>query len=142
MIFPTQLKYPSILESEPALADQLKKILTQQGVSEEEQRIFLLVISEAFTNALVHGNRLDPQKSITVCLDINDQTLRADIIDQGERGLEKIMQHQMTEIEADSGRGINLMKHYVDDVQFEQTGDGGLKTSIILHRKASAITKC
>ena len=130
-----ELEYPSVVESEARLVRRLDEVLAANDVSLGEQRDFVLAISEAFTNALIHGNECDAEKTIKICLDINKCSLRADIIDQGENGLMKVNQPRQTEILADGGRGIGLIEHYVTDVQFEQTEEGGLKVSITLERK-------
>lgn len=130
-----ELEYPSVVESEAKLVQRLDELLAANDVSHDEQRAFILAISEAFTNALIHGNEFDEEKTIKICLDINESTLRADIIDQGTNGLLKVNQPRHTDILADGGRGIGLMEHYVNDVQFEQVRDGGLKVSIRMKRK-------
>lgn len=130
-----ELEFPSIVESEAKLVQRLDEVLVSSRVTKDDQRAFTLAVSEAFTNALIHGNEFDSKKRIKISLDINEFSLRADIIDQGINGLKKVSQPRQTDILADSGRGIGLMEHYVTDVQFEQTNDGGLKVSIMLKRK-------
>lgn len=135
-----ELEYPSVVESEAKLIQRLDELLAANDVSYDEQRAFVLAISEAFTNALIHGNAFNTEKTIKIHLDINKSSLRADIIDQGENGLTKVNQPRRTDILADGGRGIGLMEHYVTDVQFDETEEGGLKVSIMLERKL--LTNC
>jgi anti-sigma regulatory factor (Ser/Thr protein kinase) len=130
-----ELEYPSVVASEAKLVQRLNEVFAANHVTSNEQRAFTLAISEAFTNALIHGNEFDAKKTIKICLYINESTLRADIIDQGRNGLMKVNQPRETDLLADGGRGIRLMEHNVTDVHFEQTGDGGLKVSIMLERK-------
>ncbi|MDH3892597.1 MAG: ATP-binding protein [candidate division Zixibacteria bacterium] len=130
-----ELEYPSEIASEAKLVQRLRELFAANHVSSDEQRAFTLAVSEAFTNALIHGNQFDPDKTIKICLDINESSLRADIIDQGRNGLRDVNQPRQTDPLADGGRGIGLMERYVSEVQFEQTGDGGLKVSITLERK-------
>lgn len=135
-----ELEYPSVVGSEAKLVQCLDEVLAANDVSHDEQRAFVLAISEAFTNALIHGNAFDAEKTIKIHLDINKSLLRADIIDQGENGLMKVNQPRRTDILADGGRGIGLIEHYVTDVQFDETEEGGLKVSIMLERKL--LTNC
>lgn len=135
-----ELEYPSVVESEAKLIQRLDELLAANDVSYDEQRAFVLAISEAFTNALIHGNAFNTEKTIKIHLDINKCWLRADIIDQGENGLTKVNQPRRTDILADGGRGIGLIEHYVTDVQFDETEEGGLKVSIMLERKL--LTNC
>lgn len=130
-----EFEFSSVVASEAKLIQQLDEVFAACHVTIDDQRAFTLALTEAFTNALIHGNEFDEEKTIKIRLDINDSTLRADIIDQGTNGLEKVNQPRRADLLADGGRGIGLMEHYVNDVQFKQTEEGGLKVSIMLKRK-------
>ena len=130
-----ELEYPSVMSSEAKMSQHLEETLSANHVNDEERRGFVLAVSEAFTNALIHGNKLDVSKIIKITLHINESTLRADIIDQGQNGLAKVKGPRRTDLLADGGRGIGLIEHFATDAQFEQTGDGGLKVSIMVERK-------
>ena len=130
-----ELEYPSVLTSEVEMSNRLEEVLTANHVSGDERKALVLAVSEAFTNALIHGNKFDAKKTIKIVLDINENELRADIIDQGKDGLNKVNKPRRTDILAVGGRGIRLIEHYATDVQFEQTGDGGIKISILIERK-------
>ena len=134
-----ELEYPSVLASEAKLSERLDEILFGNHLTDDERQAFTLAISEAFTNALLHGNEMDPEKSIKISVRINESTLRADIIDQGQDGLKKVSQRRRADLLDDGGRGIGLIEHYATNVQFEQTVDGGLKVSITIERKLQTI---
>lgn len=53
--------YPSVLASEEKLILELEELLQSLGVSARICQRFLLVVSEAFTNAVIHGNGQNPQ---------------------------------------------------------------------------------
>jgi anti-sigma regulatory factor (Ser/Thr protein kinase) len=129
------LTYPSVGSSEEKMLDDVQTILKQNKIERELQDGFLLVVSEAFTNAVVHGNERNPQKSVKLLLDINNETLTADIIDEGHGGLKKIKQRRPPSMLSENGRGIDLMKHYAREVSFTETPEGGLRVSIRFDRK-------
>lgn len=104
--------------------------LDQSDIGLRTRQQFLLIVSEAFTNALIHGNKSDPAKKIKVHIHINSKALFADIIDQGLEGLTRIRNKRSADLLAESGRGIDLMKHYCDKVKFMETRESGLKVRL------------
>ncbi|MEW6413047.1 MAG: ATP-binding protein [Candidatus Zixiibacteriota bacterium] len=127
--------YPSVLESEGKMLKDMLQILKKHGVDGLSRHSMLVVISEAFSNALVHGNRLDPSKQIKIAVDINKNEMTADIIDEGQGGLEKISRRKPSETWAENGRGIGIMGHYAASVEFFEMTDGGLRVSIRFKRE-------
>lgn len=138
-----ELTYPSVVESHDSMLEDLNVLLAQNGITDRIKRDFMVVVSEAFTNAMVHGNELDPAKEIKLVVIINQSGLSADILDQGRHGLERIRSRRRCSLLAESGRGIDLIKHYADSVDFAERGSGGLRVSIKLSRKEGKHTsKC
>ena len=110
--------------------------LEDNMVSPGDRRRFMLAVSEAFSNALIHGNELNPKKTIRVQLCINEDALSADIIDQGQEGLKKIQSPRETDLLSEGGRGVRVMIYSADNVKFEQVENGGLKVTVQLVRKS------
>ena len=125
-----EFTYPSVGASEEKMLDDVLGILRLNRVEKVLQSSFLLVVSEAFTNALVHGNERNPQKTINMVIDINKEALAADITDGGQGGLDKVRQRRRPTMFSESGRGVDLMEHYASEVKFAKTQDGGLHVSI------------
>ena len=125
-----EFSYRSVLESEEQMLDDVTTALNDLRTEDALKQHLLLVICEAFNNALVHGNRLDPEKGILVCLEVNEGCLTADIIDQGHGGLKRILERGKPEPLATHGRGIALMEHYARRVSFVETPDGHLRVSM------------
>jgi serine/threonine-protein kinase RsbW len=131
MIMPTyEFTYPSTPASEGKMFDEVTTILQANGMPEDLQNGFMLAVSEAFTNALVHGNKRNPHKAIKLALNINEGLLTADITDEGQGGLAKIKRRQSPTLLSESGRGVDLMRHYASAVRFTETEGGGLKVSL------------
>jgi anti-sigma regulatory factor (Ser/Thr protein kinase) len=112
------------------MLDELATVLHINSIPEDLQNWFMLAVSEAFTNALVHGNKLNPHKAIKLALNINKGLLTADIIDEGQGGLAKIRRRQPAAVLSEGGRGVDLMRHYASVVRFAETEGGGLKVSL------------
>ncbi len=129
-----ELTYPSILESEELMLDKLQALLEEHGVCDRERRDFMLAVSEAFTNALLHGNHCRPNKKIKVLIDINREVLCADVIDQGRGGADRVRKKPPSSLLSEGGRGIDLMCAYATDVRFVEDDKGDLTVSIRLER--------
>jgi serine/threonine-protein kinase RsbW len=84
-----------------------------------------MAVEEAVMNAICHGNDSDPQKHVHILMEICDKRFYARITDEGngfdpdnipdptlEENLEKI-----------SGRGVMLMKSFVDRVTYNTVGN-------------------
>ena len=136
-------EYASVLESETRMLDDLVDVLSSHGVVEGEAQAFMVVVSEAFTNALEHGNRRNPNKIIRLDLRVNEMAVAADITDQGSGGLERIRTHQPPGLMAENGRGLDLIRHYATECAFRESESGGLVVSVHLVRgKLKRESKC
>jgi serine/threonine-protein kinase RsbW len=83
-----------------------------------------LSLEEALTNAIKHGNEFDPDKSVTVEYHVSDKEVRVRICDQGT-GFRPARVPDPTldeNLEKPHGRGIMLMRAYMNEVQFSPDG--------------------
>ena len=84
-----------------------------------------LALEEALVNAIKHGNHMDPEKQVRVDCRINAERIRIEIEDEG-RGfrLEDVPDPTQDEnLERPSGRGIMLMRHFLNTVQYNDVGN-------------------
>jgi len=132
---PVTLIYSSVPESEGRMLDDVEAIVDREELEEPTRHSFLLAVSEAFTNALLHGNGFDPGKEIMICVSITEEAATADIIDQGFEGLTSVFDSQPRGYLADGGRGIELIRHFAEEVKFAATETGGLKVTVRFDRK-------
>jgi anti-sigma regulatory factor (Ser/Thr protein kinase) len=126
--------YPSRVESEEQMLDDVTGVLDESGIVGDLKRNVLLVISEAFNNALIHGNSFDPAKGIVLRLVVNQTEVRADIIDEGQGGLERVRAHRSPDALDTHGRGIGLIRHYADLVDFREDDQGRLEVTVRFER--------
>jgi len=122
------------------MLDDLDEICVHWDLPERLRYRLKLVVSEAFCNAIVHGNELDPGKQVKLRLSLNENGLTADIIDQGYSGLRRLESRREAPALADHGRGIELMRHYADSIEFSQTPEGFLQVTLRLERQREANT--
>ncbi|HOP06946.1 MAG TPA: ATP-binding protein [candidate division Zixibacteria bacterium] len=124
--------YPSTLEAERELVQVLTERLEAAGVDDTTTRRFLLIVSEVFTNAVIHGNKSDANRKIEVRFAINEERITADIIDQGHGGLERIQRRPQADSMSEGGRGIDIVCHCASNVEFAEAEHGGLIVSVSL----------
>jgi hypothetical protein len=90
-----------------------------------------LCLDEALCNAIIHGNRSDPAKTVTVRVFCLEDTWGVEIADEG-RGFDWQAWLQRVEAELmesrDSGRGIALLLKCCSEVVFL---DGGRKVRLL-----------
>ena len=106
--------YYSNPDSEDLMFADVKAFLQDIPVNEKLLNNILLAISEAFTNALIHGNKWESSKTVEVILAIKDREFLADIIDEGECNLSALEGRPEPDPMAEGGRGMNLIKNCSD----------------------------
>jgi serine/threonine-protein kinase RsbW len=84
-----------------------------------------LAIEEALVNAIKHGNRMDPAKTVRICGHVAFQKVRIEIEDQGE-GFQPGEVPDPTadeNLERPCGRGIMLMRAFMSSITFNASGN-------------------
>ncbi|HZL86822.1 MAG TPA: ATP-binding protein [Pirellulaceae bacterium] len=84
-----------------------------------------LAVEEALVNAITHGNKEDPQKSVSVILQSSPQRLRVEIIDEGS-GFEPALVPDPTCdacLNQPHGRGLMLIRWFMSDVKYLGSGN-------------------
>jgi serine/threonine-protein kinase RsbW len=84
-----------------------------------------LAFEEAVANAVTHGNRGDSAKGVTVELVVNDAKVEMTISDEGPGFDIAHLEDPTTEenIMREFGRGVMLMRGFMDTVRFNDTGN-------------------
>ena len=107
------------------LVDWLMRLIVASGCVYGEEEFVELALREALSNAMIHGNRVDPSKLVHVCCRCEcGRGLSVVVRDQGP-GFDPNKVPDPLAIEnlgAEHGRGIHLMKLAMDEVSFERGG--------------------
>lgn len=130
-----QNSYQKIVKSDPNLIpevnefifDILKSVLTDKEILGNMN----LAVSEALSNAMVHGNKLDQNRNVIVTLNIDEHNIELSIKDSG-KGFDpnSIPDPTIPEnILKDSGRGLHIMRSFIEDVTYNFSEEG---TELIL----------
>ena len=89
-----------------------------------------VAFEEALRNAMIHGNRMDPQKMVIVDAELENDRIVICVEDEGE-GFDHAGLPDPTldeNILKESGRGVYMIKHLMDDVVYK---DGGKRIIMI-----------
>lgn len=116
---------PSEVKAISPLVDRLMRLIEESHCIPGEESAVELALSEALSNAVIHGNRLDARKLVHVrgrCKVGNGISLI--VSDQGQGFDASTIPDPVAveNLEAEHGRGIHLMKWAMDRVSFEQGG--------------------
>ena len=135
-----QLTIPSRLELLP-LVDQLAAGISERMAFDEESRVQISIsVLEAGTNAIQHGNRVDPSKAVDMEFAIHPDRLEVVVRDRG-RGFD--LSKIIPDITAPEhlldlrGRGIFMMRSCMDQVDFTFAPDGTTVRLVKARRSAS-----
>ncbi|MGE5627237.1 MAG: ATP-binding protein [Solirubrobacterales bacterium] len=102
------------------ICEKIDNIIEELDLKEEIFEIKLIMM-EAVTNAVLHGNAGDVNKLVKLKYQLSDETLIIKVKDSGN-GFNKVK--DMTEINEnrlydESGRGLYLIECFADKVQYE-----------------------
>lgn len=123
-------KYHLEIESDPnnliTVEEFVNYFCKDVNLPDEKLSNVLLAVTEATTNAIIHANKCDPTKKVTIDASAENSILIIKIKDEGE-GFDPGNIPDPTEPEnllKDSGRGIYLMRVYMDGLQYHRTPSG------------------
>ena len=116
---------PSKIQAISPLVDRLMRLIEGSHCVPGAEPDVELALREALENAVVHGNQEDPETKVRIrCRCGPGNEISIVVTDQG-KGFDfgKIVGNGITsDPESEHGRGIQLMKAYMDDVHFERGG--------------------
>lgn len=118
------LIFPSELENITKVEKLIDEISSSYNLSSEVYGKISVAIIEAVNNAILHGNQLDINKKVKIRYDIDDESISFVIGDEGKGfDFSNIPDPTLPEnLEKTHGRGIFLMNHLADDIEFAENG--------------------
>jgi serine/threonine-protein kinase RsbW len=116
---------PSVPNQLQTLAEQLLRDAQRCHLNPDESFALHLALEEALYNAAKHGNKLDPNKNVTVDFTVTCDKIDLTVTDQGEGfSPQEIPDCRMQEnLYKFGGRGVLLMRSYMDVVEFNPKGN-------------------
>jgi serine/threonine-protein kinase RsbW len=114
---------PSEVRAISPLVDRLMRLVGGYDCVRGAEFDVELALREALNNAVVHGNRGNPNTKVHVrCRCQPGKELSIVVTDQGKGFDFEKLAGIAIDPEAQHGRGVQLMKAYMDDMHFERGG--------------------
>ena len=118
------IQIPSLPENIRIVESFIDNAKDTYHISDDLYGNIMVAITESVNNAILHGNQSDSKKMVYLSLELADDKITFTIVDQGPGfDFENLIDPTAPEnLEKVGGRGIFLMKHLADEVNFEDEG--------------------
>ena len=119
-----KLRFPSKAENIALVEKLVDEVCSEYKVNEDFYGNILVALTEAVNNAIYHGNKANPQKQVELVFEPDEKELLFVVQDEGP-GFNFNNLPDPTDpanLEKENGRGIFLMRHLADSVEFEDCG--------------------
>ena len=116
------------------VADELsRRVTTTAGFLEDEREQIEMAIHESLINAIWHGNKNDENKRVWLRYQIHEDRLEVRIRDQGDGFDLNAIPNPLEEenLLRVSGRGIFLIRSFMDEFQVNKLREGGTEVVMI-----------
>jgi serine/threonine-protein kinase RsbW len=119
------VEFASSLERARQIEEDILNCCRRHHFQDNDLFAIKLALEEALVNAVKHGNKLDPEKTVKVHYRISDQRADVTIEDEGEgfNPAELPDPCAAENLERCCGRGILLMRAYMSSVVFNTRGN-------------------
>ena len=125
----TPIECSIVVESKPsALGEPCRCILSamaEKGFGQDDVFAVHLAVEEAFLNAVKHGNKMDPEKKVTVECSVDREKVDIHLTDEG-KGFDpdSIPDPRVGEnLYRPEGRGLLLINAYMHVVEYNEVGN-------------------
>ena len=125
-----QTHFVLTLKSQPHQVAKVEKFLRDvtkaAQLTQHQFNALLVVTTEAVNNGILHGNKQDPEKNVTLTCDIVSDILTVCVHDEGRGFDAETLPDPLAKenLFRDHGRGVFLMRSMMDSVSFARSGNG------------------
>ncbi len=114
----------SDLQEMGRVTEFVHRISAHIGCDEEQEHHIMLALTEAVTNAVVHGNKYDRSKEVVIHAEYGGDILVLTVQDEGDGfDPDSIPDPRKSEnLLKPGGRGVWLIREYADEVNFHDKG--------------------
>jgi len=130
LVIPSRVEFIDLVHG---AAEQIARLA---GCDDSESLNVGIAVREAVINAILHGNANDPEREVRIGFEVDDDGMRATVLDQGA-GFDPEQARDPTKVEnllESSGRGLLMIRAFVDDVQYRFHEGRGLEVTLVKHR--------
>jgi serine/threonine-protein kinase RsbW len=118
------IQVPSMIENIRMIESFIDNAKERFHLDDDIYGNIMIAVTEAVNNAIKHGNNSNKSKNVELSLSLQDSMIKFVIKDEGGGfNYEHLPDPTAPEnLEKPGGRGIFLMKHLSDEVQFKEKG--------------------
>ena len=115
----------SQIENLRVIEKAIDDISAELGLAEEAYGKIMVSSLEAVNNAIIHGNKGNEDKNVRICFSLSQKDMNVSVEDEGEGFAPgKVPDPTQPEnIENLRGRGVFLMTHLSDKIEFNNKGN-------------------
>src|SRR5690349_21872553 len=125
----------STLESVDSAEELALGVAERAGLDEDDLTKIGMAVRESMVNAVVHGNRYNANKKVRFSVSKGAESLTVRIVDEGEGfDVESVPDPLAPEnLFRNSGRGIFLIRSFMDDFRIRRLEPGGMEVILVKH---------
>lgn len=125
-----KISIPSLIDNIKIVESFIDNAREQFPIDEDIYGNIMISVTECVTNAILHGNKKDKEKTVDLELQFDEEQVTFIIKDQGPGfDYENLADPTSPEnLEKFGGRGIYIIKHLCDELKFENNGSKALLT--------------
>jgi putative Holliday junction resolvase len=130
-----EISLPSSIEYLPLVDSVCQAFCVWAGASNETTDDISMAVIEASTNAVVHGNKCLRSRKMRAVFEKKHGEIIISVSDEGDGFDPESVPSPVDEenILKESGRGIYIMRHVMDAVDFDRPRDGGTRIRLVKH---------
>jgi len=116
---------PTDLDSLAEIESLIEQIRAERDFGDEVAGNLMMAFHEAVTNAIIHGNQLDPAKVVDIKAWFEDHQLVLQVTDQGIGFNPNALPDPLDEnnLLKSGGRGVFLIRQFSDEIEFNDKGN-------------------
>ncbi len=124
---------PNLLQEIESMAERSAVLA---GLSEEERDSLAIAVTEVGNNAIIHGNKRDPNKQVHLNIDVHDGEICVVIRDEGVGFNPDTLSNPLDpeNLLRENGRGIFIVRSLMDEIRFD-FAKGGTEITLIKRKK-------
>lgn len=119
-----RIEIPSLSENIRMIESFIDNAKEKYHLNDDIYGNIMIAVTEAVNNAIKHGNRNDSSKNVALSLSLAEGLIKFQVKDEGSGFDFRNLPDPTTaeNLEKPGGRGIFLMKHLADQVEFAENG--------------------
>lgn len=123
---PDELVIASDTANLPAVEEFTVNLCKKAGLTEDQSDNMAIAITELVNNAILHGNKQDPNKKVTIRANYEPKCVKVAVIDEGD-GFDPTQLANPTDPQnlwKQNGRGVFLVRNLIDEVEIMPSDTG------------------